>query len=75
MAFMAELRKPEFRDPRGFIIPSNQADFPTAVKFVNALREVGITVQRATRDFDVPGQEVSGRLARRDDRAGVPART
>ena len=56
MAFMAEVRKPEFRDPRGFIIPANQADFPTAVKFVNALREVGIAVQRATRDFDVHGK-------------------
>jgi len=56
-AVMAELRKPEFRDPRGFIIPSNQADFPTAVKFVNALREVGIKVQRATRDFAVQGKK------------------
>ena len=55
-AVMAELRKPEFRDPRGFIIPSNQPDFPTAVKFINALREVGITVQRATREFDVQGK-------------------
>jgi hypothetical protein len=57
MAFMAEVRKPEFRDPRGFIIPASQADFPTAVKFVNALREVGIAVQRATRDFDVHGKK------------------
>jgi hypothetical protein len=57
IAVLAELRKPESRDPRGFIIPSNQADFPTAVKFVNALREVGIAVQRATRDFDVAGRK------------------
>jgi hypothetical protein len=57
MAVLAELRKPELRDPRGYIIPSNQADFPTAVKFVNALREVGITVQRATRDFEVQGKK------------------
>jgi hypothetical protein len=28
----AELHKPEFRDPRGFILPSDQADFPTATK-------------------------------------------
>ena len=56
-AVMAQLRKPEFRDPRGFIIPSNQADFPTAVKFINALREVGIKVQRATRDFEVQGKK------------------
>ncbi|MBI3265156.1 MAG: peptidase, partial [Acidobacteria bacterium] len=55
-AAWAELRKPEWRDPRGFIIPSNQADFPTATKFINALRETGITVQRATRDFEVQGK-------------------
>jgi hypothetical protein len=56
-AVMAEIRKPEYRDPRGFIIPSTQADFPTAVKFINALREVGVKVQRATRDFDVQGKK------------------
>ncbi|MEX2283878.1 MAG: M14 family metallopeptidase [Gemmatimonadota bacterium] len=55
-AIMAELRKPEHRDPRGYIIPSSQPDFPTAVKFVNALREVNITVHKATRDFDVAGK-------------------
>jgi Zinc carboxypeptidase len=56
-AVLAELRKPEFRDPRGFIIPASQPDFPTAVKFINALREVGIKVQRATRDFEVQGRK------------------
>jgi hypothetical protein len=55
-AVMAELAKPEYRDPRGYIIPSSQIDFPTAVKFVNALREVGIAVQRATREFSVQGK-------------------
>ncbi len=54
---MAALRSPEYRDPRGYIIPANQADFPTAVKFINALREVGIAVQRATRDFEVQGKK------------------
>jgi hypothetical protein len=56
-AVIAELRKPALRDPRGFILPSNQADFPTAVKFVNALREVGVAVQRATREFEVAGKK------------------
>ena len=56
-AVMAAIRKPEFRDPRGYIIPSSQADFPTAVKFINALREVGIKVQRATREFEVQGKK------------------
>jgi hypothetical protein len=52
----AEIRKPELRDPRGFIIPSNQPDFPTAIKFVNALREVNVSVLRATREFDAAGK-------------------
>src|SRR5690606_30105880 len=47
---------PEYRDPRGYIIPSDQPDFPTVVKFVNALRETGITVQRATAAFTVAGR-------------------
>ncbi len=55
-ALWAELRAPELRDPRGFIIPANQPDFPTATKFVNALLEAGVTVQRATREFQVNGQ-------------------
>jgi hypothetical protein len=55
-AYLAELRRPELRDPRGFIIPADQPDFPTATKFINALLETGITVQRATRDFEVQGK-------------------
>jgi Zinc carboxypeptidase len=50
------LRKPELRDPRGFIIPSDQADFLTATKFVNALIKSGVTVHRATSDFQVAGK-------------------
>jgi hypothetical protein len=52
----ASLRKPELRDPRGFIIPSDQPDFPTAIKFINALREVNVGVHRATSDFTVGGK-------------------
>jgi hypothetical protein len=52
----AELHRPELRDPRGFIIPSDQPDFPTATKFINALRETGVIVQRATRAFEVEGR-------------------
>jgi hypothetical protein len=44
------------RDPRGYIIPFDQADFPTATKFVNALLESGIEVERATADFAVAGK-------------------
>jgi hypothetical protein len=52
----ASLHTPELRDPRGYIIPANQADFPTAIKFVNALREVNVAVHRATADFRVGGK-------------------
>jgi hypothetical protein len=50
------LRDPADRDPRGFIIPSDQRDFPTATKFVNALLYNGVDVQRATADFTVAGE-------------------
>jgi hypothetical protein len=52
----AALHKPELRDPRGFVIPSSQADFPTAVKFINMLRRTGIRVERATAEFTVSGR-------------------
>ena len=45
------LHKPELRDPRGYILSSDQPDFPTATKFVNVLIKNGITVHRATRGF------------------------
>jgi hypothetical protein len=50
------IRTPEHRDPRGYIIPSDQPDFLTAIKFINALREVNVTVHRATRAFTVAGK-------------------
>jgi Zinc carboxypeptidase len=50
------LHDPAKRDPRGFIIPSDQADFLTATKFVNALRKVNVAVDRATRSFTVAGK-------------------
>jgi len=45
------------RDPRGYIIPSDQKDFPTAVRFINALIQNGITIQKATTDFTVAGKK------------------
>jgi len=56
-ALWAQLHKPEWRDPRAFIIPSDQADFATATKFINALLETGITVHRATQAFEVRGKK------------------
>lgn len=48
---------PEYRDPRGYIISSDQADVPTVIKFINSLRETGITIQRATSAFSVAGKQ------------------
>jgi hypothetical protein len=47
------LYDPAQRDPRGYIIPSDQPDFLTATKFVNALIKSGIIVHRATRSFKI----------------------
>ncbi|HVH56473.1 MAG TPA: M14 metallopeptidase family protein [Vicinamibacterales bacterium] len=51
----ASLHTPELRDPRAYIVPADQPDFLTAIKFINALREVNVTVHRATSDFRVGG--------------------
>jgi hypothetical protein len=50
------LHDPKMRDPRGYIIPSDQADFATATEFVNALLKTGITVLRAGFAFQVAGK-------------------
>ena len=54
--FKKLLRDPATRDPRGYILPSDQPDFPTATKFVNALLKTGVTVHRATAPFTVAGK-------------------
>src|SRR5437773_6899381 len=59
--YFAMLRDPALRDPRGYILPSDQPDFPTATKFVNTLIKNGVTVLRATRDFDVAGKHYPAR--------------
>ncbi len=47
------LHKPELRDPRGYILPSDQPDFPTATKFIDILIKNGIAVERAKSQFTV----------------------
>jgi hypothetical protein len=54
--FKKMLRDPAIRDPRGFILPADQPDFPTATRFINALIKTGITVHRATAAFSVAGK-------------------
>jgi hypothetical protein len=51
------LHDPKMRDPRGFIIPSDQVDFLTATKFVNTLIKAGVFVHRATAPFTVAGKQ------------------
>lgn len=50
------IRTPDRRDPRGYIIPADQADPLTVRRFLNALIRAGIEVQRATTDFQVAGK-------------------
>ncbi|WP_192346004.1 M14 metallopeptidase family protein [Algoriphagus sp. Y33] len=47
---------PVNRDPRAYILSAGQPDFPTAVKFMNALIKSGILVEKATADFTVNGK-------------------
>ncbi|RYZ16423.1 MAG: peptidase, partial [Sphingobacteriales bacterium] len=51
------LKDPTLRDPRGYIIPADQKDFPTAVKFINALIKSGIAIHKASADFTVAGKK------------------
>jgi hypothetical protein len=54
--YYAGMLTPERRDPRGYIIPSDQADFNTATRFVNALIKGGVEIHRATAAFTVAGK-------------------
>jgi len=54
--YFDQLREPATRDARGYVIPSDQPDFLTAIKFVNALIKNGVTVLRATRPFELGGR-------------------
>lgn len=51
--YKAVLQNPAERDPRGYVIPADQADLPTVVDFVNALIKTGVDVERATKAFKV----------------------
>lgn len=51
------LRKPEDRDPRAYIIPSDQPDFATATKFVQAMQKSGVIVHRARAQFAAGGKQ------------------
>jgi hypothetical protein len=50
------MKKPDWRDPRGYILSASEGDFLTATKFVNALIKTGVIVHRATAPFSVSGK-------------------
>ncbi|HWU02956.1 MAG TPA: M14 metallopeptidase family protein, partial [Novosphingobium sp.] len=50
------LHDPAHKDARGYVIPADQADFPTAIKFLNALIKTGVEVSKATAPFSVGGK-------------------
>jgi Zinc carboxypeptidase len=50
------LHDPAKRDARGYIVPANQPDFPTAVKFINTLEKNGVEILKAKSDFTVAGK-------------------
>jgi uncharacterized membrane protein YgcG len=49
-------KDPARRDPRVFVIGADQADFPTATKFINALRYVGVEIHQATAPLSANGK-------------------
>ena len=56
LKFYDLLHSPAARDPRGFVIPSDQPDFATATKFSNALLKSGVAVLRAKEAFEAGGK-------------------
>lgn len=55
-AFQKFFRDPAKRDARAYILPSDQPDFLTATKFVNALIGTGVKVHRAKEAFAAGGK-------------------
>jgi hypothetical protein len=52
----AVYKNPELRDARAYVLPADQPDFPTAVKFINALVRSGILVHQASSNFSIAGK-------------------
>ncbi len=69
----ALLRRPDQRDARGYILPADQADLPTAVAFINALQYAGVEVMQASKPFRVAGKAYpAGSFVVRADQAFRP---
>lgn len=47
------ITNPKYRDPRGYILPANDENIATTIKFLNALSANGIKIMQATQNFTV----------------------
>src|SRR5215471_17724240 len=54
--YFAMMHDPARRDPRAYVIPSDQTDYLTAIKFANILIKNGVTVQTARTAFTISGK-------------------
>lgn len=50
------MQRPEWRDPRAYVLPADQPDFLTATKFMNALIKNGVQVHRAAAPLTAGGK-------------------
>jgi hypothetical protein len=50
------LKDPARRDPRVYVLSADQPDFPTATKFINTLRYVGVEVHQASAPLTANGR-------------------
>jgi hypothetical protein len=50
------MQRPEWRDARAYVLPSDQPDFLTATKFMNALIKTGVQIHRNTAPLSVGGK-------------------
>lgn len=54
--FDTVFKNPSHKDARAYILPSNQSDFSTATRFINALIRTGIEIHESTSDFSFNGK-------------------
>jgi hypothetical protein len=70
---MAAIKTPANRDAKAYVVPSDQVDFPTAVKFINALINAGVIVHRADSALTIGGKSYpAGSFVVRADQAFRP---
>jgi Zinc carboxypeptidase len=55
-AYESVLRDPARRDPRAYVIPSDQPQFAQALDFLQSLAWAGIEINKATTDFTLAGK-------------------